>query len=107
MSLMMPVFKRGQMGTVTHRYIGAEQWPEFQSQGWYDADDKVPLAPGQMPPEQPDGTYHAPVKPYGAFGSVLGEIPTVTAREAKPAKAAEPALARDKGNGRFVKAGKR
>lgn len=75
MSLMMPVFKRGQMGTVTHKSIGADQWDYYRSQGWYDAPEKVPLNPGQQEPEPPEPVYVAPVKPYGAFGSVVGETP--------------------------------
>lgn len=73
-SLMMPVFKRGQLGTVMARMIGAEQWDYYRAQGWYDADDKVPLNPGQVAEVvQPEPVYTAPVKPYGAFGTVVGE----------------------------------
>ncbi len=77
-SLMMPVFKRGQLGTVTHQMIDADRWEWFKERGWYDADDKVPLNQGQVAEvAQPDASYHAPVKPYGAFGSVHGETPAV------------------------------
>jgi hypothetical protein len=73
-SLMMPVFKRGQLGTVTHKMIDADRWDYYRGQGWYDADNKVPLNPGQQAEViQPAPVYNAPVKPYGAFGSVLGE----------------------------------
>lgn len=84
MSLMMPVFKRGQLGTVTHKSIGADQWDYYRSQGWFDAPEKVPLNPGQTAePEQPAPVYVAPVKPYGAFGSVHGEIPVEARQPAK------------------------
>ncbi len=74
MSLMMPVFSRGQMGTVTHKMIGADQLDYYRSKGWYDAPEKVPFNPGQTAePEAPQPVYNAGVKPYGAYGSVHGE----------------------------------
>jgi hypothetical protein len=75
MSLMMPIFKRNlTTGNVEHRHIGAEHWPDFHAKNWYDAPDKVPLGPGQQaePPKEP-AVYVAPVKPYGAYGTVHGE----------------------------------
>lgn len=109
MSLMMPVFSRGQMGTVTHKMIGTDQWDYYRAKGWYDAPEKVPLNHGQQAePLQPKPVYNAPVKPYGAYGSVHGEA--VDAKPAtKPAPRSHKAVAAEQPrvNGRFVKAGKR